>query len=620
MNGLHDLLATLKKLEEAAVAPTTFTPNYYHKTNFGTATPLMMTDPGVFWHMASATNDDGGAVRGGKTIQRWYGDTESRGVFSPASVDGKMINGKPGPEFPEGTTWKTDLASLAQTQSSIAATNASLAQTDADMAKYRANFAKDPLGANGAKLPNTLSTQPAVAEPVVAEPVVAAPVVAAPAVAAPANTQYKVSPTVSTSASATAQPVVTGAEGLNQFRELVKKGMAKLGTAESIVFKSSIGRALLESFDLQLSERVTPAEMASGLTTAEIALGDKLSQSYGDSEDPEIQGLLQQWSQIKNNMIRNQSLASTQADVVNTITEPPAVTSSPAQVKASDNEIAANNPAEPAPVKVTAPAKVPAPEVAKLAKDNGIEDPNAIKPGQKITMPPPDSRTYVVVPGDNLTDILAGKGKGTYTKPESSQQAKIPTKVTDVSPENQNMAGTKSTLKPDEIKAAQEALKDPNISARDKAYYTELLKNQPASATGDTADQARPGLDPKKGKPEIWDRQKQLADLGAKGKDGLVLKTDGIKGNDTIAAEKEFGSMIIDPKTTITVNGASRAVNPADIKSIQSWIKAVKEKRKKMEEVPPVYMDIVKKQSAIKESTGFANEELSRIISLVHHR
>ena len=104
-------------------------------------------------------------------------------------------------------------------------------------------------------------------------------------------------------------------------------------------------------------------------------------------------------------------------------------------------------------------------------------------------------------------------------------------------------------------------------------------------------------------------------------KDGVTpLGLDGVKGTDTIKAEKEFGYLIIDPKTNITVNGAIRAVNPNDIKSIQSWIKAVKEKRKKMEEVPPVYMDIVKKQSTIKESTGFTDDELNRIVSLVHHR
>ena len=142
------------------------------------------------------------------------------------------------------------------------------------------------------------------------------------------------------------------------------------------------------------------------------------------------------------------------------------------------------------------------------------------------------------------------------------------------------------------------------------------------SGTGDQPQNStRPGMDPK-GKPEVYDRQKQLADLGATNKDGTKLKTDGITGDDTRKAEKEFGYLIIDPKTKITVNGTTRPVNPADIKNIPTWIKAVKEKRKKIEEVPLVYMDIVKKQLSIKESyntTGqMYNEDqtLARIIQL----
>ena len=190
-------------------------------------------------------------------------------------------------------------------------------------------------------------------------------------------------------------------------------------------------------------------------------------------------------------------------------------------------------------------------------------------------------------------------------------------------------AGLKANYSSDELKAAEEALKDPNVSARDKEYYKNLLAAQKektgASSTDTTvqpdANSARPGLDPK-GKPDVYDRQKQLADLGATNKDGTKLKTDGVRGNDTIKAEKEFGYLIIDPKTKITVNGTTRPVNPADIKNIPTWIKAVKEKRRKIEEVPLVYMDIVKKQLSIKESyntTGqMYNEDqtLARIIQL----
>jgi len=235
MNGLHDLLEKLKKLEEAAAAPTTFTPNYYHKTNFGTTTPLMMTDPGVFWHMASATNDEGGAVRGGgQTIQRWYGDTESRGVFSPASVDGKMINGKPGPEFPEGTTWKTDLASLAQTQSSIAATKASL---NAPNKEYDAAVAslKNPFA--GAKLPNTTGA-PAVTGGT-------APAPEAPAVTG-GTANAGATPSISQGSAATVPAEITA--NLARVKQII--GAMK----EGIKFKSRIGHALLESFDLKLNE------------------------------------------------------------------------------------------------------------------------------------------------------------------------------------------------------------------------------------------------------------------------------------------------------------------------------------------------------------------------------
>ena len=65
--------------------------------------------------------------------------------------------------------------------------------------------------------------------------------------------------------------------------------------------------------------------------------------------------------------------------------------------------------------------------------------------------------------------------------PTPIPRRKVPKSVVQVSPDKQNLATTKTTLTPDEIKAAQEALRDPTIGPRDKAYYTELLKNQSAS-------------------------------------------------------------------------------------------------------------------------------------------
>jgi peptidoglycan hydrolase-like protein with peptidoglycan-binding domain len=231
----------------------------------------------------------------------------------------------------------------------------------------------------------------------------------------------------------------------------------------------------------------------------------------------------------------------------------------------------------------------------------------------------------ITVDGKYGSDTKAAFEK-LYDKPGTGDQPENKKGQLRASPD----AGLKANYSSDELKAAEEALKDPNVSARDKEYYKNLLAAQKekngASSTNTTvqadANSARPGLDPK-GKPDVYDKQKQLAELGAKNKDGTKLKTDGVRGTDTIKAEKEFGYLIIDPKTTISVNGTVRPVNPADIKNIPTWIKAVKEKRKTIEEVPLVYMDVVKKQLSMKESYNtngqlMYNEDqtLARIIQL----
>jgi hypothetical protein len=176
----------------------------------------------------------------------------------------------------------------------------------------------------------------------------------------------------------------------------------------------------------------------------------------------------------------------------------------------------------------------------------------------------------------------------------------------------------------------------------------------------------RPGLDPKKGKPEIWDRQKQLQDAGAlniKGPNkGKPLTCDGIEGDNTRAAEKEFGPKIgkTPPVTNKPGNDQQVYTPPAETASpaeIAKWLSANEPKPKMgeyfwvngkryewhprsgwKENVPftwdssdkdykrqqakytgkeggPNDQDMVKR-----ESVGYANDELNRIISLVHHR
>ena len=106
--NIRDLLDKIDTLAEAGeTAPTSITPTHFHKNNLGFTLPLMMTSPGVFWWEGSNNDSEGGQRGGGgRSIQRWQGNTENRSKWNPASVDGIYVNGKP-VEFPEGVTWRT---------------------------------------------------------------------------------------------------------------------------------------------------------------------------------------------------------------------------------------------------------------------------------------------------------------------------------------------------------------------------------------------------------------------------------------------------------------------------------------------------------------------------------
>ena len=102
---MRDLLNQIDILSEAGeTAPNSIVPTHFHKSNLGTSLPLMMTEPGIFWWETSSSEGERGG--GGRSIQRWQGNTESRSKWNPASVDGVYVDGKP-IEFPEGVTWKT---------------------------------------------------------------------------------------------------------------------------------------------------------------------------------------------------------------------------------------------------------------------------------------------------------------------------------------------------------------------------------------------------------------------------------------------------------------------------------------------------------------------------------
>jgi hypothetical protein len=105
-----------------------------------------------------------------------------------------------------------------------------------------------------------------------------------------------------------------------QQQELIAKG-AKI-KADGIM--GPLTQAAIKQFGNTPADPNKPTLQSAGtmygpkLTPEEIAEGDKLFQSYADSEDPEIMNLLKQWQQIKNNQLPN-----TKPDPVNTNPKPP---------------------------------------------------------------------------------------------------------------------------------------------------------------------------------------------------------------------------------------------------------------------------------------------------------
>jgi hypothetical protein len=69
--------------------------------------PLMKTPDNKWWWI-SQTKDASG-MPGPQGIVPWYGDTENRSAWNPASVDGEIKDGKY-IDYPEGVTWKTSAA------------------------------------------------------------------------------------------------------------------------------------------------------------------------------------------------------------------------------------------------------------------------------------------------------------------------------------------------------------------------------------------------------------------------------------------------------------------------------------------------------------------------------
>jgi len=537
---------------------------------------------------------------------------------------------------------------------------------------------------------------------------------------APVNNQYYASPTPGANASidqqaqAGTQTTMGGLTAdqvktmLTTVRQLI--GANGLVARENTVFKSLIGRALLESFDLKLFEDADLDTM-NKIWPQLVKWADTNKTAPEAQEIENLKDKVLQWtsSQQQSHIIGSDAATRNQANSASQSTEPEA-----AAPVVAEPEAAAPVVAEPEAAASVAPAPVQTSNGASIASGASSSGNASVDASVKKVVDDPDAAARVADPAalaaaraqdiakagntvpvgtnaekyaaynqttgasyDNDTIGPGSKDSGTdhrvadlqkklgitpatgvygdaEKKAVSALQQKYsikvdgkygpatrtafekdtsaitnkkgtgdqqwqPTAKLHASPES----GKNANYTPDEIKAAEEALNDPTIKASEKKFYQNIVDAQ-KEKTNTSADTQRPGLDAK-GKPDVYDRQKQLAELGAKGKDGQILKPDGVKGEDTRKAEKEFGYLIIDPKTMVKINdiSAPRIITPQGIKNAQTWIKAVKAGTQKMEQVPPVYADIVKKALSIKENYETGNQSvysedqsLARIVQL----
>jgi LysM repeat protein len=256
-------------------------------------------------------------------------------------------------------------------------------------------------------------------------------------------------------------------KSLQRFKELLAKAAAPAAplppgekrTQAEIDHAKSLGSFAGESttYFLNKLRLIESRQLNEVLTPEEQKELDTLAQSYGDSEDPEIAGLMKQYSDVKN-----------------------------AALNATPTQAASVTPAQP-----TGP--VTWKQIYDLNKDVIGANPNLIKPGQQLKMP--DGSTYTVKAGDNLSKIAknAGGGQGASVTPTAPKPPKAPELTqTQQNLKNYGMYKPGDELRtPDELKyAAGLADATPNPDAglepsdpRHSGYAAWKAKQDAAAAT-----------------------------------------------------------------------------------------------------------------------------------------
>ena len=224
-----------------------------------------------------------------------------------------------------------------------------------------------------------------------------------------ANQAASVTPAAPSTQDVTAAASASGeavGKSLQRFKELLAKAKTPAAplapgekrTQAEIDHAKSLGGFMGENttYFLNKLRLIESRQLNEALTDEEKKELDTLAQSFGDSEDPEIAGLLQQYSDVK-----NAAMAPTPAAQ--------AAPEAPAQAAA-----------------VTASGPVTWKQIYDLNKDIIGANPNLIKPGQQLKMP--NGSTYTVKPGDNLSKIAknAAGGQGASVTPKAPTAPKAP--------------------------------------------------------------------------------------------------------------------------------------------------------------------------------------------------
>ena len=396
------------------------------------------------------------------------------------------------------------------------------------------------------KLPQ--KAQPAVAAPVVAAPVVAAPVVAAPAAVKGSAALDGTKPGADTATTIAGGPETTAggltADQVKTMLTTVRKllGIPDIVAKENTVFKSLIGRTLLESFDLNLFEdadldtmnKMWP-QLVKWAETNKTAPEAQAIEGLRDQVTKWTSG--KQQSTVSGGQGQNAAVTGSAAldgtkpgaDKATTIAGGPETTAGGAGIVPSPEKKTTPDAAAVVAAGNHPPTGVdPRSYAAYNSKTGAMYDNDTIGPGSK------DSGTDHRV-ADLQKKLGITPATGVYGDAEKKAISDFQTKV-GITVDGKYGPKTKEAFE-----------KDNNLVKHD--YPAERLKSDTANKE---TDNSRPGL-AKNGDPAVYDRQKALRDAGAlntKGKNkGKPLDLDGVDGDNTKAAETEVGSKVAPPDT-----------------------------------------------------------------------